>query len=226
MDFQTVYTAVTTRTNEASSTATNVAKANVNFAYHDICSRHTFSWLMSTGTLTTTASQAHSVISTAGITDLWKIVSIREAVTPRRLIGISRSSYESMVARDNTTTAMPEFYCDEYDDRVYWYHTPADAYTMYVTYRKIVTDRSANGDTFIIPARHQEVLVLGGWYKQLEYLKQYNEASAVKAEFESFLQKMIDDDEDREDEIEIQSNHLIGGVYDGGPVMPENYRRY
>jgi hypothetical protein len=203
-----------------------VAKANVNHAYHDICTRYPFSWLISTGTLTTTASQAYSVISTSGITDLWKILSIREENTPAILTAINRKTYEEYVSDDNTTTDIPQCYCDEYDDRVYWYHTPDSSYSMYTTYWKAITDRSNDSDTFIIPIRLQEALVLGGWYRQLQYFNRYGEAGAIKAEYESIVQKAIDEDSDRPDLIEKQARHIIGGIGTTEPKLSSHYRRY
>lgn len=226
MTFGTIYTQVTTRTNDASTNATNVAKANVNHAYHDICTRWPFSWLIATDTLTTTASQAYTQISTSGITDLWKILSVREEVTPNMLTAISRKVYDMYVADDNTTTDVPECYCDEFDDYIYWYHTPNDAYTIYVTYWKAVTDRSADGDTFVIPVRFQESLVLGGWYRQLQYFNRHGEAAAIKAEYESILQKMVDEDQDRPDLVEMQSRHIIGRITRNEPQLSSHYRRY
>jgi len=225
MQFSTVYSQVTTRTNDDSVNATNVAKANVNHAYHDVCTRYPFSWLISTGTLTTTNAQAYSVISTAGITDFWKALSVREQSTPQMLTAINRKTYEEYVVSDNTTTDIPDCYCDEYDDRIYWYHTPNAAYSIYVAYWKAVTDRSADADTFVIPARFQEVLVLGGWYRQLQYFNRHGEASAIKAEYEAMIQKMIDETDDRPDLIEYQKSHIIGSPVDLGPQLSSHYRR-
>lgn len=226
MTFGTAYTQVTTRTNDASTNATNVAKDNINHAYQDICTRYPFAWLIGTGTLTTVASQAYNQISTA-ITDFWKVLSIRETETPARLTAITRSTYETLMADDASTTDVPEFYCDEFNDYIYWYNAPDDAYTMYVTYWKCATDRSADSDTFIIPAKFQEVLILGGWYRQLQYFNRHGEAQALKAEYESLIQKMIDEDQDRPDLLEVQSRHIIGSSADDAePQLPSHYRRY
>lgn len=226
MTFGTIYAQVTTRTNDASANATNVAKANVNHAYQDVCTRWPFSWLISTGTLATVASQAYSQISTSGITDLWKVLNIREEVTPNMLTAISRKVYETYVADDNTTEEIPECYCDEYDDYIYWYNTPDAIYTMYVTYWKFITDRTNDADTFVIPVRFQEVLVLGGWYRQLQYFNRHGEAAAIKAEYESMIQKLVDEDQDRPDLVEHQARHLIGMSWGDEPKLPSQYRRF
>ena len=225
MNFGTCYAQVTTRTNDASANAVNVAKANVNFAYQDICTRNPFSWLISTGTITTTAAQAWSVISTAGITDFWKTLSIRQEDGKNLITAISRKEYERYVSDDSTSTDEPECYCDEYNDRIYWYHTPDDAYVLPATYWKAVTDITADGDGFSIPAKYQEAITLGAWSRQLQYFNRYAEANAIKVEYEAFLQKMIDEDNDRPDLIELQQKHIIGGQ-DFGPKLPSQYRRF
>lgn len=227
MQYSTIYGAVTTRVYDSSTAVTNVAKANINHAQHDICTRHPFSWLVGVDTLTTTTSTAYSQISTAGISDLWKIMSIREADTPQMLKQITFKDYERMVVADGSSEDEPDFYCDEIYDYIYWYKTPASTYTMYVKYWKKCTDMSGDSDTpTAIPTHYHEVLVLGGWYKTLQYLKQYSEAEAIKAEYESFIQKMIDEDSDRPDLIEYQSKHLIGQPSIEGGIMPSRYRRY
>jgi hypothetical protein len=226
MQFSEVYGQVTTRTNDASSNATTVAKANVNHAYQDVCTRYPFTWLIGTGTITTVASQAYNQISTSGITDLWKVLSIRETTTPALLTAINRKTYEAYVADDNTTKDVPECYCDEFNDYIYWYHTPDAIYALPVTYWKFISDRSADADTFVIPVRFQEVLVLGGWYRQLQYFNRYGEATAIKAEYESKIQQLIDEDSDRPDLIEYQSRHLIGAGRSGDVQLPSQYRRY
>lgn len=226
MQFSDVYAQVTTRTNDASTNATNVAKANVNHAYQDVCTRYPFTWLIGTGTITTVANQAYNQISTSGITDLWKVLSIRENDTPALLTAINRKTYEAYVADDNTTTDVPECYCDEFNDYIYWYHTPDAIYALPVTYWKFITDRSADADTFVIPVRFQEVLVLGGWYRQLQYFNRHGEAQAIKAEYEAMIGKLIDEDQDRPDLIEHQNRHLIGLPYDGDPKLTSHYRRY
>lgn len=226
MTFGDIYAQVTTRTNDASTNATNVAKANVNHAYHDICTRFPFTWLIGTGDVTTTASQDYTQISTGGITDLWKILSVREDTTPAILRAINRKDYEKLVASDNTTTSVPDLYCDEFDDYIYWYHKPADAYAMYITYWKAITDRTVDGDTFVVPVRFQESLVLGGWYRQLQYFNRHSEAQAIKSEYEAMLQKMVDEDTDRPDLIEYQSRHLIGMPWGEEPQLPSQYRRF
>jgi hypothetical protein len=170
--------------------------------------------------------QAHSVVSTAGITDLWKILNIREETTPNTLIAISRKEYEAYVADNNTTTDIPECYCDEYDDRVYWYHTPDAVYSMKVTYWKAVADLTADANPFVIPAKYQEVITLGAWSRQLQYFNRYAEANAIKAEYESFIQKMIDESDDAPNLIEHQNKHIIGRPISDGIKLPSHYRRY
>ena len=225
MDYGTCWAQVTTRTNDASSNATAVAKANVNFAYQDICTRHPFSWLISTGTITTTASQAWSVISTAGITDFWKTLNIREETTPNTLTAISRKVYEAFVANDNTTTQIPKCYCDEYDDRIYWYHTPDDAYAMKVTYWLAITNLSDSAGVFLIPSKYHEAITLGAWSRQLQYFNRYAEANAIKAEYEAKIQQLIDIDDDRSDLIEVQAKHIIGRPIDNEVQHSSHYRR-
>lgn len=226
MQYSTIYGGITTRVNDASTNVTNVAKADVNMAYQDVCTRHPFSWLVALGTLTTTASQAYTQISTGGISDLWKIISVREDDTPQLLTAITMKDYDRLLAHDNTAEDIPDFYSDEIADYIYWYHTPDDAYTIYVTYWKAITELSADSDTPIVPTKYHEVLVLGGWMRTLRYLKQYAEAEAISAQYEAFIQKMIEEDSDRADMIEVQSKHLLGQPRLEGGVMPSRFRRY
>lgn len=224
MTFDTGYAMITTRTNDASSTATAVAQANYNLAQQDVATRHPFSWLISTGTIATVASQQYSDIS-SNIADVWKILNLREEDTPQLLTAISRKQLETLIADDNTTTEEPDLYCDEYNDRVYWYHKPDAIYTIYCTYWKKLSDLSA-GETSVIPSIYHEVLVLGGWYRQLQYKKMYAEAEAIRAEYEAFINKMVEDDEDRTDLVETQAKHIIGRPTVSGVQLPNQYRRY
>jgi len=226
MQYSTIYGAITTRVNDASTNVTNVAKADVNFAYQDVCTRHPFTWLTALGTLTTTASQAYTQISTGGITDLWKILSVRENVTPQLLSAISMKDYDRLLALDNTDTDIPDLYSDEINDYIYWYKTPDDVYTIYVEYWKAITELSSDSDSPIIPAKYHEVLVLGGWARTLRYLKQFAEAEAISAQYEAFISKMIEEDDDRTDKIETQAKHLMGQPRIEGGIMPSRYRRY
>lgn len=225
MIYSTVYGAVTTRVNDSSTATTNVAKAAVNDAQRDVCARHPFSWLLTTGTITTTASQSYSVISTAGISNYWKMFTAREAVTPRMLARISMDKWEEFQIISSNED-IPTHFSDEYDDRIYWYPTPADAYSIYIRYFKQVADLSADADSSIIPARWHEVLILGGWYRTLQYLKEYGEAQAIKGEYEEKIQQMIDDDDDKIGLIERQEKHIIGKPTSDGPQMPSRYRRF
>ncbi len=225
MDFSTITSGITSRVNDTGTATTNIAKASVNDAQRDICSRHPFSWLLTTGTLTTTPSQAHSVISTAGITDYWKVWTAREAVTPRMLKRISMDKWEAFQII-SSAEQIPTHYSDEYDDRIYWYPTPDAAYSIYLRYFKQVVDMEADATVSIIPARWHEILVLGGWYRTLQYQKEYGEAQAIKNEYEEKIQQIIDDDEDKIDLIDYQEDHKIGGAMESGPQMPQTYRRY
>lgn len=224
MDYEAIYDQVNSRGNDSATVAVTVAKAEVNHAYQDVCTRHPFNWLVASGTSLTVDSQVHSVISD-DISDLWKILSIRETDTPQMLTAITRKKYEEYMANDPTSEDEPDFYCDEYDDRIYWYHTPDIEYSMYVTYWKKVTDLSDDANTPVIPAMFHEVLVLGGLYRFLRYKKFYAEAEGIRGEYESLIQKMIDAEE-RPDLIEYQQKHLIGRPASDGPKLGTHYRRY
>jgi len=224
MDYATIYSAITSRVNDAGNATTNIAKASVNDAQRDVCSRYPFSWLLTTGTLTTTLGVAYSTISTAGITDYWKVWTAREAVTPRMLKRISMDKWEEFQVI-SSSSQIPTHYSDEYDDRIYWYPTPDAAYPIYLRYFKQVADMAADATISIIPARWHEVLVLGGWYRTLQYLKEYGEAQAIKNEYEEKIIQMIDDDEDKIDLIDYQQDHKIGNPIEEGGIMPSRYRR-
>lgn len=152
LDFQALYVEFYARgfnyLNDGGAGVTR-AKRFLNAAMHNINDMYKWQYMMAS--TTATPSVAGAVTS---ITDIDEIESVVVGGVP--LVERSRSELVQMFG-DLTTTGTPEYYYSTGSSSFSVY--PVSTSTVTVTYWKVQTDLSANGDVPLMPDRFREAII-------------------------------------------------------------------
>lgn len=160
-----------------------------------------------------------------------KVLSIRQAVSPAKLTLIPFRKFDSLRPNPESTGNPTYWIPFGYDSSNRWtftvYPFPSVAMNMEARFKKKVTDLSADTDVSKIPEKwHGTVLLDGGLYRALEYLRTTFEdkRSEIKnAQFLKGVEEMISDAEpDSDYHPVIQSKESHVGI-ETFLQLPDNY---
>lgn len=151
----------------------------INRAYHRICEGDDWVWLR-----TSTTGSAPITVS-----DLRTVLSVVDTTTQAVLTHLDERQIIDNVDPILTDTGTPEYYYRTSDTVLSVY--PANTSdTLKVTYIKVPTDLSADGDTPVVPTRYHLAIIDAAQCDALKDYGKYDEARACEANFQSLLNEM------------------------------------
>ena len=164
----------------------------INDANREVCNRYQWDFLQETTTFDTVASTNQYALSSIA-SDLQKLVSLRitsptdseQWLTPLTAEQFDR--YNATPANDSE--GVPTYYY-LWENVVYVYPTPDDAYTISVRYIKTPTTLES-ADQPDIPEEFQEVVMLGALYRAMQTNDNFDQSVVIKSQFDTQVVDMV-----------------------------------
>lgn len=175
-----------------SSISTSVLLQLLNDTNREVCNRYMLDFMQSSTTFNTVASTASYALSTIAA-DLQQLTSLR-ITSPdnneRWLQPMTAEDFDRFIADPTSESeGSPEKYY-LWNDTVYLYPIPDDAYTIAVRYIKTPTTVES-GDQPDIPEEYQEILTLGTLYRAMQINDNFDQALVIKNQFDTQVIDMI-----------------------------------
>lgn len=175
-----------------SSISTSVLLQLLNDTNREVCNRYMLDFMQSSTTFNTVASTASYALSTIAA-DLQQLTSLR-ITSPdnneRWLQPMTAEDFDRFIADPTSESeGSPEKYY-LWDNTVYLYPIPDDAYTIAVRYIKTPTT-VASDDQPDIPEEYQEILTLGTLYRAMQINDNFDQALVIKNQFDTQVIDMI-----------------------------------
>lgn len=175
-----------------SSISTSVLLQLLNDTNREVCNRYMLDFMQSSTTFNTVASTASYALSTIAA-DLQQLTSLR-ITSPdnneRWLQPMTAEDFDRFIADPTSESeGAPEKYY-LWNDTVYLYPIPDDAYTIAVRYIKTPTTVES-GDQPDIPEEYQEILTLGTLYRAMQINDNFDQALVIKNQFDTQVIDMI-----------------------------------
>lgn len=175
-----------------SSISTSVLLQLLNDTNREVCNRYMLDFMQSSTTFNTVASTASYALSTIAA-DLQQLTSLR-ITSPdnneRWLQPMTAEDFDRFIADPTSESegAPSKYYL--WNDTVYLYPVPDDAYTIAVRYIKTPTTVES-GDQPDIPEEYQEILTLGTLYRAMQINDNFDQALVIKNQFDTQVIDMI-----------------------------------
>jgi len=175
-----------------SSISTSVLLQLLNDTNREVCNRYMLDFMQSSTTFNTVASTASYALSTIAA-DLQQLTSLR-ITSPdnneRWLQPMTAEDFDRFIADPTSESeGSPEKYY-LWNDTVYLYPVPDDAYTIAVRYIKTPTTVESD-DQPDIPEEYQEILTLGTLYRAMQINDNFDQALVIKNQFDTQVIDMI-----------------------------------
>lgn len=175
-----------------SSISTSVLLQLLNDTNREVCNRYMLDFMQSSTTFNTVDSTASYALSTIAA-DLQQLTSLR-ITSPdnneRWLQPMTAEDFDRFIADPaSESEGSPEKYY-LWDNTVYLYPIPDDAYTIAVRYIKTPTTVES-GDQPDIPEEYQEILTLGTLYRAMQINDNFDQALVIKNQFDTQVIDMI-----------------------------------
>jgi len=182
---------VQTRLKDSSVSTTSLLQF-LNDANREVCNRYMLDFMQSSTTFNTVASTASYALSTVAA-DLQQLTSLR-ITSPdnyeRWLQPMTAEEFDRFIQDPTSESegAPSKYYL--WDNTVYLYPIPNDAYTVAVRYIKTPTT-VASDDQPDIPEEYQEILTLGTLYRAMQINDNFDQALVIKNQFDTQVVDMI-----------------------------------
>lgn len=175
-----------------SSISTSVLLQLLNDTNREVCNRYMLDFMQSSTTFNTVDSTASYALSTIAA-DLQQLTSLRITSpdnSERWLQPMTAEDFDRFIADPTSESeGSPEKYY-LWDNTVYLYPVPDDAYTIAVRYIKTPTTVES-GDQPDIPEEYQEILTLGTLYRAMQINDNFDQALVIKNQFDTQVIDMI-----------------------------------
>lgn len=161
----------------------------INRCYRDIASRYRWTWTQDSISVSTTADQATTTLSTS--IDHWgRLRPAEEGLTvPQFVDWHSFNNDFIVIAEADLDSGVPLFY-SLWDSKIYWNPIPDDTYSYTAECWIVPTDLSADANEPLIPATDRDVLVMGACMHAATRDKDWTAAAYWQGQYEGMIAKM------------------------------------
>lgn len=181
---------VTARLKDASIGNTTILQF-INDTNREVCNRYEWDFMQTTDSFITSASNgAYPLASIAS--DIQKLVNLRITTDSFEnwLQPINAEQFDRQIADPTSSVeGVPSKYY-MWDDVIYLYPIPNDAYTIEVRYIKTPTVLESN-DQPDIPEAYQEIVMLGTLYRAMQTNDNFDQALVIKNQMDTQVIDMI-----------------------------------
>jgi hypothetical protein len=159
-----------------------------------------------------------------------KILDVRQAVSPRKLVLVPYRKHDQFRPRVDDTGESVRYVPWGYDNSNRWTFTldpfPDEVLNLEIRFKKKPTSLSGDSDVSVIPEKwHSTVMIDGALYRGLEYVRTSDEdkrAEIKQGVFENGVQRMIGDADPESDWLPVISN-TERSMRTFGPHLPDDF---
>lgn len=156
----------------------------INDIYHDIESDNDWIWLVTSATGTLTSSNSYTLSSTFSITNLAKIISVRDITSNENYTFVPYRERDEADVNDNYEYSISP------DDATIYLYPVVSGDTLEIHYQREITELSSDSDEPLFHSMFHDILVYGVSAKYYERNLLFPEANREEAKYLNMLAKM------------------------------------